>query len=469
MTTFSERLRRLRQAANLSQVQLAGEDLSPSYISLLESGKRQPSDDVAALLAERLGCAVEDLLTPIGEERRKAAELSIELARLSLRDGRPDEARQRLEGLLAEEGLDRALRDDAVWELAEAYEKVIDLDQAIAALLPVYERALTGGTHLPLPSVAIYLSHLYQAAGDMNAAIRVGEGAVRLLKEKRETTTREYFRLVATLSAAYFGVGDSHLAKAYLDDAMQIAQRFADPQGEAALAWNAALNAEALGRLDEALLLSRKALAILSEHAGGQLDVARLRASAAHLTLQHDPSQVAEARRLLDLVEPDLPRFGPVEAAMARATLASVHLLEGSPGTAEHLARQALVALAAYPGGEQARTHLVLGDAIAAQGRLDEALERYVAAVDSLDSLPATRETAALWRETADRFVRYGRLDEALDGYRSALDAVAIRSTAADVALAMETARQRAESLGDLFAEGLATDAESAEGQDRRG
>ncbi|WP_158220946.1 helix-turn-helix transcriptional regulator [Kineosporia sp. R_H_3] len=465
MTTFSDRLRRLRQAANLSQVQLAGEDLSPSYISLLESGKRQPSDDVAALLAERLGCAVEDLLTPIGEERRKQAQLSIELAKLSLLDGRPDEARERLEALLAEEGLDRALRDDAVWELTEAYEKVIDIDRAIASLLPVYERALAGATHLPLPSVAIYLSHLYQAAGDMNAAIRVGEGAVRLLNDKRETTTREYFRLVATLSAAYFGVGDSHLAKAYLDEAMQIAQRFADPQGEAALAWNAAVNAESLGRLDEALLLSRKALSILTEHAGGHLDVARLRWTAAYLTLQHDPSQVAEARRLLDLVEPDLPRFGPVEAAMTRATLATVHLLEGSPRAAEDLAREALVALAAYPGGEQARTHLVLGDAIAAQGRLDEALERYVAAVDSLDALPATRETAALWRETADRFVRFGRLEEALDGYRSALDAVAIRSTAADVALAMETARQRAESLGDL----LADETEGVEGQGRRG
>ena len=154
---------------------------------------------------------------------------------------------------------------------------------------------------------------------------------------------------------------------------------------------------------------------------------------------------------------------------MLRVTLAAVHLLEGSPRAAEDLAREALLALAAYPSAERARTHLVLGDAIAAQGRLDEALERYVAAVDSLDALPASRETAALWRETADRFVRYGRLDEALDGYRSALDAVSIRSTAADVALAMETARQRAESLGDLLAEGFAADATNAEDHDRRG
>jgi hypothetical protein len=47
--------------------------------------------------------------------------------------------------------------------------------------------------------------------------------------------------------------------------------------------------------------------------------------------------------------------------------------------------------------------------------------------------------------------VRFGRLDEAIDGYRSALDAVRVRSTGADVALAMETARQRADALDQLL------------------
>lgn len=453
MSTFSERLRRLRQAANLSQVQLAGDDLSPSYISLLESGKRQPSDDVAALIAERLGCSVEDLLTPAGEERRKQAELAIEYARLSLRDGRPADAKDRLETLLGEEGLDRALRDDAIWELAEAYEKSLEIDRAITLLLPLYERALAGSTHHPLPTVAIYLSHIYQTAGDLNAAIRVGEHAVRLLAERRETTTREYFRLVATLAWAYHGVGDAHLARAYLTEAMQAAQRYADPQGEAALAWNAAVNAETLGRIDEALLLSRKALSILTEHAGGQLDVVRLHYTAAYLVVRQDPTQVAEARRLLELAAAEVPRLGPSEAAIWQSILAMVTLIEGDAAEAERLAREALVALAAYPSAQQAETHLVLGDAIAAQGRLDEALERYVAAVQSLETLPPSRETAGLWREAADRFVRFGRLDDAIDGYRSALDAVAVRSTGADVALAMETARQRAETLDQLYAD----------------
>ena len=461
MTTFSERLRRLRQAANLSQVQLAGEDLSPSYISLLESGKRQPSDDVAALLAERLGCSVEDLLTPAGEERRKSAELNLEYARLSLRDNDPADAAERLRALLAEEGLDKSLRDDASWELAHALEQLLDVDGAIEIVLALNERAVAGATHLPLPTVAIYLGHLHQVSGDMNAAIRVGEDTVRLLKERRETTSREFFRLMATLAAAYFGVGDVHLARAYLSDAIQVAQRFADPQGEAALAWNSAIAAENLGRLDEALLLSRRALSILTEHAGGSLDVARLRGSAAFLVVRQNPGQVAEARALLDLVEPDLPRMGAVDAAITRVVMATVSLLEGDLAGAERTAREALLVLAAYPSEEQARAHLVLGDALEAQGRREEAAERYVAAVQSLETQPGSRGTALLWREVADRFAGFGRFDDAIDGYRAALDAVAVRSTGIDEGVVTETSRRRAGVLDDLLAEGatgIATD-----------
>lgn len=443
MTTFSERLRRLRQAANLSQVQLAGDDLSPSYISLLESGKRQPSDDVAGLLAERLGCSVEDLLTPAGEERRKAAELNLEFARLSLRDDNPADAVGRLRALLDEEGLDKSLRDDASWELARALERILDVDAALEIALGLHERAVNGTTHLPLPTVAIYLVHLYQVSGDMNAAIRIGEDAVRLLKERRETTTRQFFRLMATLAAAYFGVGDFHLARAYLRDATQVAQRFADPQGEAALSWNAAIAAESLGRLDEALHLSRQALAILTEHAGGSLDVARLRGTAAFLVVRQDPSKVAEARALLDLAEPDLARMGAVDAAVHRVVMATVSLLEGDLEGAERIAREALLVLAAYPSEEQARAHLVLGDALGAQGRQAESVERYVAAVQSLEGQAGSRGTALLWREVAERFVGLGRLDDAIDGYRAALDAVAIRSTRVDEGVATEAARQR--------------------------
>ena len=72
MTTFAERLRALRRAAGLSQTELAGDGLSPSYISLLESGRRRPSPAVAGLLAAKLGCSTSQLLDgePSEHERR---------------------------------------------------------------------------------------------------------------------------------------------------------------------------------------------------------------------------------------------------------------------------------------------------------------------------------------------------------------------------------------------------------------
>ncbi len=52
---FGRRLRRARLAAGLSQAELAGEAYTNSYVSYLESGRRAPTHDVAAYLAERLG------------------------------------------------------------------------------------------------------------------------------------------------------------------------------------------------------------------------------------------------------------------------------------------------------------------------------------------------------------------------------------------------------------------------------
>ncbi|WP_256510311.1 helix-turn-helix transcriptional regulator [Crossiella sp. SN42] len=57
--TFGERLRALRVARGLTQRDLAGEGLSSSYLSRLESGQRMPTPKVVEQLAARLGVAAE--------------------------------------------------------------------------------------------------------------------------------------------------------------------------------------------------------------------------------------------------------------------------------------------------------------------------------------------------------------------------------------------------------------------------
>ena len=59
--TFGERLRQLRVNAGLTQPELARDITSVSHISLIESNKRQPSEEIVTKLANRLGVPVEFL------------------------------------------------------------------------------------------------------------------------------------------------------------------------------------------------------------------------------------------------------------------------------------------------------------------------------------------------------------------------------------------------------------------------
>src|SRR3954449_9730080 len=68
--SVGERVRNLRLSKHLSQAQLAGTELSDSYISLIESGKRTPTPAVVRLLASRLGCLPEYLSEGIEPEER---------------------------------------------------------------------------------------------------------------------------------------------------------------------------------------------------------------------------------------------------------------------------------------------------------------------------------------------------------------------------------------------------------------
>lgn len=61
-TGVGHRIRQARLRTGLSQTELAGADISPSYVSLVEHGKRIPSEDVLRVLSERLDVSVRELL-----------------------------------------------------------------------------------------------------------------------------------------------------------------------------------------------------------------------------------------------------------------------------------------------------------------------------------------------------------------------------------------------------------------------
>jgi transcriptional regulator with XRE-family HTH domain len=73
---FATKLRTRRRALGLSQAQLAAGAFDPSYISLLEAGKRQPTGAALHSLATRLDCEPNDLAVPAARVARPEPEPS---------------------------------------------------------------------------------------------------------------------------------------------------------------------------------------------------------------------------------------------------------------------------------------------------------------------------------------------------------------------------------------------------------
>src|SRR4051812_13837721 len=89
---FGQRLRQLRLAKGLAQGDLAGDGISPSYVSLLESGKRAPTSSVVAALADRLATTERFLRHGENPEDRERLELSLAYADIALRNGEARDA-----------------------------------------------------------------------------------------------------------------------------------------------------------------------------------------------------------------------------------------------------------------------------------------------------------------------------------------------------------------------------------------
>lgn len=427
------RLRRLRLAAGLSQTQLAGDELSPSYVSLIESGRRRPTHEVATILANRLGCSVTMVLEGREPASIHAASLALNLAALSLGDGRAEEAREQYQRLVDDESLHQDLRDDAQLGLARALENVGDLDGAIAQLTPLYERALAAGTGVPVTTVGIRLCHCCLEAGDLHRAVDVGERALVVAEERGLVGTDDHLRLAATVMAAYFERGDLVHAAAFADRWLPVAEKVGSRAGQGSIYWNAAIVAEARGDIEQAARYSARALGHLSE-GDDTRDLSRLRVACAWLWLRLDEPLVERAVTELGRARRDLERFGsPVDLAHWAMARSQAALLGGDPDAALTYAREALDRIAPRVDIQSCQARITLGDALRGSGRAEEALAEYRAAADQLGTLPAGRSAAECWRALGDRLHRDGDARAAADAYRRALDQAGIRSSVASL------------------------------------
>ena len=428
MTTFAERLRTLRRAAGLSQTELAGDGLSPSYISLLESGRRRPSAPVAALLAAKLGCSTSQLLDGEPSEHERRIQLELAYAELALRHSGAEEAIRRLTALLGEPDLPATDAVEATLLLARAQERMGDLAAAVATLAPLFDRARTGDPTVSLPRVAVHLCFCHSQAGDLTRTVTTGELALEACREQGLQGTDEYFMLAATVMLAYADIGDEAHAASWALQLIAEAEAAGSIGGQAALYWNASLLAEREGRVADALHLSRRALAHLGE-LGDSRDLARLKLDVVAVLLAAEPPHLEEAGQALEQARIALRRVGSEVDLVEHDQLSSrVALMAHDPVNAEVLARSATERTPADAGSEPlSLAYRALGDALAAQGRHAEAKEQWDTAADLHATSGPGRGTALNWRDLAERFRAAGDTPAALRAYRAALDAAGVR------------------------------------------
>ena len=177
--TIGDRVRGLRLNRRMSQAQLAGPDLSDSYVSLIESGKRTPTPVVARLLAERLGCTTEFLLHGIEPRQRIDTELGLRHAELELYHGDPAVAADRFGEIVKAAGEDNAmLAAQARFGRARALEAQGRVGQAVEAYERLRREAAAHPERLADLPLTVALCRCYQRAGDRLRARDLGGHAL---------------------------------------------------------------------------------------------------------------------------------------------------------------------------------------------------------------------------------------------------------------------------------------------------
>ncbi|MFE1288229.1 helix-turn-helix domain-containing protein [Streptomyces sp. NPDC058751] len=297
---FGRRLRKLRQARDLSQTALAGDGMSTGYLSRLESGARQPTERAVAYLAQRLGLDAADFEEPAGGSLAHALSLVSSTG--------SERALETLREALAAEGHEApVLRWQALWQLAgqrrlqgdhdgeRAYlEELVRLGDAVA-LTALRVRGLTR------------LARCLRALGEIPAALDAATTAHRLAREDGLDVEDRATVLLALISVEA-EAGRMPDAGAHTDELAEIVAGRCDALWAEAM-WTAAVvrlrqgdHTAAQAHLEEALekFSSREDLVLWL----------RLRFTASRLYLQKQPPDPRAAERCLTAAEPALAFVG---------------------------------------------------------------------------------------------------------------------------------------------------------------
>ncbi|GGL01131.1 hypothetical protein Sme01_41270 [Sphaerisporangium melleum] len=441
--TIGDRVRGLRLSRRMSQAQLAGPDLSDSYVSLIESGKRTPTPVVARLLAERLGCTTEFLLHGIEPRQRIDTELGLRHAELELYHGDPALAAERFGEIVKAAGEDNALlAAHARLGRARALEAQGKLGRAVEAYERLRREAAAHPERLADLPLTVALCRCYHRAGDVMRARDLGGKAL----EQATQLSLFHGEVAVDLAAA---LADAEIGLPYVEQVLT-ATGVPVPMNrttEVLSLWQASIaaaegedSALAVQFADDALSAGRPAR-IAVQMAKVAMHWSQLSSSGADSALGTADELVTRATEVFSALPSE-----SLEYAHSLVVLSRVHLRSGAAGEAGDLAAKALELLTDHVAGTvTASAYLVLAESALARsdGQAAPHLER---AEELLTAAPVSgavrdRTVAEVWRELGDLWGKAGDRGRQTRAYRRALEAVGVRSTVVGAVTAAVFAR----------------------------
>lgn len=381
---FGQRLRRLREDRGQSQRELAEGLVTPSYISLLESGRRLPTLDVILHLARTLGVSVAEL---VGDDPREAADGWTQewiLLRETLANA-PTTTEAYAEAVTAAlSALDDA-RDagketrflEVGFELQKALSRLHRHDDRLRILDELAESpAVAASTEFRVVVLTDRASTWCQL-GRHAAAAAMAEQAASLIAGSRLEGGAQHVALLGVLVSALVAMRDPVGVTRVLDQLLEITQIQAD---QALAGRGHLIAAVAHARLGRTRLAAEHLAAAHDAGVGSipfvtdWLRFCRMTASVL-LDADGDPAEAHDWLRSAELCcrmvgQPE------EERALTTALRARLHLVTNDPDASLTHAEQLLTQPGSLPYHELLSVHITAAHAMARLGRPEDALTR---------------------------------------------------------------------------------------------
>lgn len=255
---ISSRIRTLRLARRMTQAELAGQDFTKGFISLLETNRTGLSVRAATIISNRLGISVDDLLRPAKSGAEGRAQLGLTQAEALFASGRHEDALRQTDAIKGTTGVLRGrqlrLRGRAMIQTDRSPEAVALLDEALRLFRAGGEKALAARTMFDLAQASSKVGAYGEAinwALQCEHAINAGEVVDATLE----------LNVLALLVSHFVTLGDLTSADLRIERAKRLAEDIADPWAVGGLYFDLAVARQREGDPEAALNFSLKALA----------------------------------------------------------------------------------------------------------------------------------------------------------------------------------------------------------------